>query len=188
MKKFILTISLIIMLTLGIVGNVAFATGPAAGADEATGSSPGGGQEEVNPGSGQSETCAHNVGPNGESCVIPPTIPKPRLLPGPSEADNSGLVYERYFITDLLPTLIRGAVNLLGGITILALMYGGIQYLTSFGDDTKNENAKRTIIFAIVGLLIAIFSYTIVSIVSETPLSNRGEFAEGVTDETLTAE
>lgn len=126
--------------------------------------------------------CSHNVGPNGETCVVPPKIAKPELLPGPSTLDDAGNVHERYFITDLLPTLIRGAINLLGGITIIALMVGGIQYLTAYGDETRMENGKKTVTYSIVGLLIALFSYTIVSIVSETPLSNRGENPAGVVD------
>ncbi len=122
----------------------------------------------------------------GMHVVEPPLIPKPDMLPGPSAITDTGDNHERYLITDLIPTLIRGAINLLGGITIIALMYGGIQYLTAFGDDTKHENAKRNITFAIVGLMIALFSYTIVKIVSDVPLSDSNEIQQATVDETHT--
>lgn len=119
-------------------------------------------------------------------CVVPPTIPKPDTLPGPSTATDTGLNHERYLITDLIPTLIRGAINLLGGITIIAIMYAGIQYLTAFGDDTKLENAKKNLIYAIIGLMIAMFSYTIVRIISDVPLSSTNEIPEATSDTTYT--
>gem|GEM_PF-1784242 len=124
----------------------------------------------------------------GNPCVQPPLIPKPDTLPGPSPLTDTGDNHERYLITDLIPTLIRGAINLLGGITIIALMIAGIQYLTAFGDDTKIDNAKKNIIYALVGLLIAMFSYTIVRIVSEVPLSGTNEAPQATVDEIHTTQ
>ncbi|MDP4007948.1 MAG: pilin [Candidatus Peregrinibacteria bacterium] len=136
-------------------------------------------------------TCANNTQDSNDTgtavsnpCVVPPTIPKPDTLPGPSTATDTGLNHERYLITDLIPTLIRGAINLLGGITIIAIMYAGIQYLTAFGDDTKLEAAKKNLIYAIIGLMIAMFSYTIVRIISDVPLSSTNEIPEATSDTT----
>ena len=119
----------------------------------------------------------------GDPCVQPPVITKPDTLPGPSSRTDAEDNHERYLITDLIPTLIRGAINLLGGITIIALMVAGIQYLVAFGDDTKIDNAKKNITFALVGLLIAMFSYKIVRIVSEVPLSDSNELPQTTADE-----
>lgn len=140
------------------------------------------------------DPCADNVvGGNttegdatNNPCVEPPLIAKPGTLPGPSPITDTGVNHERYLITDLIPTLVRGAINLLAGIAIIAIMYGGIQYLTAFGDDTKLENAKKNIIYAIIGLLIAIFSYTIVRIISEVPLTDSNEIPQATSDEVNT--
>lgn len=137
------------------------------------------------------DPCADNVvGGNttegdttNNPCVNPPKIQKPDTLPGPSPITNTGVNHERYLITDLIPTLVRGAINLLAGITIIAIMYGGIQYLTAFGDETKLGNAKKNLIYAIVGLLIAMFSYTIVRIISEVPLTDSNEIPQATSDE-----
>ena len=45
------------------------------------------------------------------------------------------------------------------------IVYAGIQYVISAGDSGKVAKAKNIIIYAIVGLLIAVFSYTIVNFV-----------------------
>ena len=149
----------------------------------------------INPNQAYAESidpCQNNtIGPDeesntnqpGDSCVRPPIITKPDTLPGPSSRTDAEDNHERYLITDLIPTLIRGAINLLGGITIIALMIAGVQYLVAFGDDTKIDNAKKNITFALVGLLIAMFSYTIVRIVSEVPLSDSNELPQTTADE-----
>src|SRR3990167_8051293 len=66
----------------------------------------------------ENDPCADNVsggGAEGENvnnpCVQPPLIPKPDTLPGPSSLTDTGVNHERYLITDLIPTLVRGAIN-----------------------------------------------------------------------------
>lgn len=56
----------------------------------------------------------------------------------------------------------------LGFITIVAvlmLIWGGIQYLTAAGDEAGVEGAKKTITFAIIGLVVVGIAYAIVSVV-----------------------
>jgi hypothetical protein len=45
------------------------------------------------------------------------------------------------------------------------IIYGGIQYVISVGDSGKVAKAKNTIIYAVVGLIVAILSYAIVNFV-----------------------
>lgn len=51
-------------------------------------------------------------------------------------------------------------------MAVLFIIIGGIQILTAYGSDEKISSAKKTITYAIVGLLIAILSYAIVTIIS----------------------
>ncbi|MCX6809192.1 MAG: pilin [Candidatus Berkelbacteria bacterium] len=46
-------------------------------------------------------------------------------------------------------------------IAVLVLVYAGIQYVTAGGDQEKAETAKKTIVGAIIGLLLVIGAYTI---------------------------
>jgi hypothetical protein len=62
------------------------------------------------------------------------------------------------------------------GITLLLLLaillslayivIGGFKWITSGGDKQKLESARMTIIYAIVGLVIAFFAFLIINIIS----------------------
>jgi high-affinity Fe2+/Pb2+ permease len=43
------------------------------------------------------------------------------------------------------------------------IIFGGIRYTTSTGDKTRVDNAKNTIIYAVVGLVVAIVAYALVN-------------------------
>jgi amino acid transporter len=50
-------------------------------------------------------------------------------------------------------------------IAVLMLIWGGIQYVGSSGDQDKARNAKQTIKYALMGLIIAGIAYATVRIV-----------------------
>ena len=56
-------------------------------------------------------------------------------------------------------------IFLIGAVSVLVLIYGGFQYVTSTGDKSRVENAKNTILYAIIGIVVAILAYAIVSFV-----------------------
>ena len=57
------------------------------------------------------------------------------------------------------------ALYLIGAISVLMLIYGGIRYTTSGGDAKNVTAAKNTILYAIVGIVVAILAYAIVNFV-----------------------
>lgn len=48
---------------------------------------------------------------------------------------------------------------------LIFVIYGGVLWITSQGDKGKIDRARRTITYAIVGLIVIILSFTIVRIV-----------------------
>ena len=62
--------------------------------------------------------------------------------------------------------LIKKVVNLLlwaiGIVSVIMIIIGGIRYATSNGDSASISAAKNTILYSVIGLVIAIFSYAIV--------------------------
>ena len=56
---------------------------------------------------------------------------------------------------------------IVGGISVIMLIYGGIRYVTSGGNTAHVTAAKNTIIYSIAGLIIAILAYAIVNLVLE---------------------
>ena len=66
-------------------------------------------------------------------------------------------------------SLVKKFVNIflfaVGALSVIMLIWGGIRYTTSAGDSNKVTAAKNTVLYAIVGLVIAILAYAIVNMV-----------------------
>lgn len=54
---------------------------------------------------------------------------------------------------------------IVGAISVLMLIWGGLRYIISGGDSKKITDAKNTILYALLGLIIAFFAYAIVNFV-----------------------
>lgn len=68
-------------------------------------------------------------------------------------------------IAALLGNVISLLLFIAGAAAVLVIVIGGIRYITSDGDPNAASKAKNTIIFALVGLVITIMSYSIVNFV-----------------------
>lgn len=62
--------------------------------------------------------------------------------------------------------IIKETIKYVGLLAILAISWGGIQFLTSMGNDDKVKHAKQTIIYSLVGVLLSVVAYTIIDIVN----------------------
>ncbi len=64
-------------------------------------------------------------------------------------------------------TILQFGTNLVlyasGGVAVFFLVLGGIQYITSLGNQERMDSAKKTIKYAIFGLLAVILAYAIVT-------------------------
>lgn len=66
----------------------------------------------------------------------------------------------------LITKIINVLLFVIGIISVIMIIIGGIRYATSNGDANSVTAAKNTILYAIVGLVVAIFAYAIVSFVN----------------------
>lgn len=71
--------------------------------------------------------------------------------------------------SNALPGLITGILNAIiavsGIVAVIFVLIGGVNYMTSAGDSGKLEKAKKTIIYAAIGLAIVALSFTMVNFV-----------------------
>lgn len=67
--------------------------------------------------------------------------------------------------SDIVKKIINGLLFLIGIIAVIMILYGGIRYTISAGDSAKIAAAKNTILYAVVGLIVAIMAYAIVNFV-----------------------
>ena len=67
----------------------------------------------------------------------------------------------KVFVTNLVNSLLY----VLGAVSVIVIIISGIFYATSNGDAALITKAKNTLLYAVVGLLVAIMAYAIVSFV-----------------------
>ncbi len=70
--------------------------------------------------------------------------------------------------SELIVTIINYLLVISGSISILFIMIGGFWYLTSAGNDELAEKGKKTLINAVIGLVVITLAFTIVRIVNST--------------------
>ena len=72
---------------------------------------------------------------------------------------------QSYSLVELANITVAYALLIAGFLAVIFIFYGGISFILSGGKEEKVKNAINTIRYAIIGLLIVIFSFTIVAIV-----------------------
>ena|SRR5688572_15556800 len=68
-----------------------------------------------------------------------------------------------------LPSIIKDVINLIifivGAVAVLMLVIGGLRYVLSGGDQAGVEGAKNTILYSVIGIVVAFMAYAIVNFV-----------------------
>jgi hypothetical protein len=97
-----------------------------------------------------------------------PMLAAAQGLPDPGCSTLNGVRCENLGPIDLI---VKG-INILLGIAfvvaVLFLVIGGFRYIISQGNPDAAKAGKQTIINAVIGIIIIILSYVIVSVVSRT--------------------
>jgi hypothetical protein len=65
----------------------------------------------------------------------------------------------------VIKTVVNALLYILGAVAVIMIVLGGIRYTISQGDSSAVTAAKNTILYAVIGLLVAIFAYAIVNFV-----------------------
>ena len=65
-----------------------------------------------------------------------------------------------------IPTVVNTLLYFVGAIAIIMIVVGGLRYVISAGNPAAIQSAKNTILYAIVGLLLAASAFAIVSFVT----------------------
>ena len=65
-------------------------------------------------------------------------------------------------LTGIVKTVIDTMLFIVGVLAVIMIIFSGIRYITAHGDKGQVESAKNTLIFSIVGLVVAIVAYAVV--------------------------
>ncbi|MBN2307155.1 hypothetical protein JXD20_04170 [Candidatus Peregrinibacteria bacterium] len=91
------------------------------------------------------------------------------ILPGAGVEGSD--IQSSVLFSRIIPFLIQWAINLAMALAVIAIIFGGYMYLTAYGDTEKRERGTRTLIYAVIGLVIALTAYGVVAIVTSIRLS-----------------
>lgn len=68
-------------------------------------------------------------------------------------------------LDQFIKTIVNILLFIIGAIAVIMIIIGGIRYVVSGGDQKAVTDAKNTILYAVVGVVIAIMGYAIVNFV-----------------------
>lgn len=100
--------------------------------------------------------------------VISPPVGRNVLPGGGIQAEE---IKSSFIFTKLIPFVINYALRLAIGLAVIVLIIGGYKYMTAYGDTEKQDSARKTLTYAVIGLVLAITAYGIVAIVTNIRLS-----------------
>ena len=80
---------------------------------------------------------------------------------------------------EIIANLIKAILSVVGSLALLMFVYGGVLWITSFGDAKRIEKGKTILIWTVLGLAIIASAYVLVNAVilgltegSVTPLDS----------------
>lgn len=66
----------------------------------------------------------------------------------------------------IFKTIVNIMLFLVGAIAVIMLIFGGVRYVTSAGAQDQITAAKNTIMYAIIGIIVAVLAFAIVNFVT----------------------
>lgn len=67
--------------------------------------------------------------------------------------------------TPIFKTITNVLLFIIGAVSVIMLIIGGVKYTVSQGDSSAITSAKNTILYAIIGIIVAILAYAAVNFV-----------------------
>jgi len=87
---------------------------------------------------------------------------------GAESARGDDQTTELFGQTGIFRTITNVLLFILGAISVIMIIIGGLRYVVSGGNATAVTAAKNTILYAIVGVIVALLAYAIVNFVLDS--------------------
>lgn len=105
---------------------------------------------------------------------VAPSVSALTLQEGAEAARCDGCPADLFGDTGVFKQITNTILYVVGIIAVIMLIIGGIKYVISGGDAKKVTDAKNTILYAIIGLVIAFLAFAIVNfVISALPSSEK---------------
>ncbi len=108
------------------------------------------------------------------AALLTPVVPvsaQNSTLDGINSAKGDGVPGTLFGDDSIFTTIVNVLLFIIGAICVIMLIWGGIRYTTSAGNAASVTAAKNTIMYAIIGLVIAFLAFAVVNwvLVAITP-------------------
>ena len=97
--------------------------------------------------------------------AVVPEVSALTLQEGAEAAKCDGCPSDLFGETGAFRQITNTILYIVGVIAVIMLIIGGIRYVISGGDAKKVTDAKNTVLYAIIGLIIAFLAFAIVNFV-----------------------
>lgn len=87
------------------------------------------------------------------------------IAAGASCAQANGTSSNLFAQGGVFQTVSSVLIFLVGAVAVIFLIIGGLRYVVSNGNEKNVEAAKNTILYAIIGIVVAVVSYALVNFV-----------------------
>lgn len=87
--------------------------------------------------------------------AIPSLLKEIIVVMTANPSTSADLVDNAKGIYAILLDVLRFLLTIIGVLALISFVVGGLQYLTSAGDKTKAENAKKIVLYSIIGVLVS---------------------------------
>jgi len=87
------------------------------------------------------------------------------IVDGANSARGANQAVDLFGSAGIFTTITNVMLFVVGAISVIMIVIGGLRYVVSGGNSTNITTAKNTILYAIVGLIIAIMAYAIINFV-----------------------
>ena len=94
---------------------------------------------------------------------VAPASAQNAVQDGINSAQGEGVPTQLFGDGSIFTTVVNILLFIIGAICVVMLIWGGIRYTTSAGNAASVTAAKNTIMYAIIGLIIAFLAFAIVN-------------------------
>ena len=88
-----------------------------------------------------------------------------------SDWKSSGCVKDDVATLECIPVVVQNVINALvvvaGIVAVFMIIWAGYKYVMSEGDAEKISSARKTLIYAIVGLIFIFLSFVFLNVIAE---------------------
>jgi len=92
-------------------------------------------------------------------------LPSGTMLASSSQCYMHGSQLSDKGVIETITVIIDVVLGVLGFVAVIVIIFGGVTFMTSTGDPGKVKKGKDTILYGVIGLVIALLAYGIVNFI-----------------------